>query len=333
MRARVGLTNFYGYDKLKLMRRITLIIFFTLYTLHFTLYTVEAYWIWTPETGRWINPKREVKPVPKEQLDYALEFYNRKDYNKALREFNKLINKYPKSYEAAEAQFYIGACLENQGKLYEAYKAYQKVIDKYPFSERIDDVIQKQFDIAEAFISGRERKVWGILPLENPAIEILNKVIENSPYGPLAPQAQYKLGLVLKSLGRYFEAEEAFEKLISKYPQSEWVKSAKYQIAICLSSISPKADYAQDRTEEARKKFEEFVKLHPKENLSFEAEKKISKLKEKEAEANFKIASFYEKQKDYQPARIYYKNIIENYPETTWAAKSLERLKILERKK
>jgi len=299
----------------------------------FTIHYCYAYWIWTPKTGRWINPKWEVKSTPKQQLEYALEFYNQKNYNEALREFKKLINRYPKSYEAAEAQFYIGACLERQEKLYEAYEDYQKVIDKYPFSERVNDVIRKEFDIAEAFISGKGRKALGFLPLENPAIEILEKVIENSPYGQLAPHAQYKLGLVLKSLGRFTEAEEVFEKVIRNYPQSEWIEPAKYQIALCLASISPKPDYTQEATEEAREKFEEFVKSHPDVKLSSEAEEKILELKEKEAESNFKIASFYEKQKDYKASKVYYRYVIENYPESIWAAKSLERLKILERKR
>lgn len=330
------MTNLYGYDRLKLMKihrfNSQIILLFTLYFLLSTSY-VHAYWIWTPKTGRWINPKWEIKPTPKQQLDYALEFYNQKNYNEASREFRKLIKKYPKSYEAAEAQFYIGLCLENQKKLYEAYQAYQRVIDIYPFSEKINDVIKKEFDIAEAFISGKERKALGVLPLENPAIEILEKVIENSPYGPLAPLAQYKLGLVLKSLARFTEAEEAFTKVISNYPQSEWSEPAKYQIAVCLASISPKPDYAQELTEEAREKFEEFVKSHSEAELSSDAERKILELKEKEAESNFKIASFYEKQKDYKASKVYYRYVIENYPESIWATKSLERLKILERKK
>lgn len=315
------------------MKRPILVIFFSIYCLLFTLHCAYSYWIWSPKTGKWTNPKYQIKPTPKLQLEYALEFYHQKNYNEALREFKKLIKKYPKSYEASEAQFYVGACLEDQKKFYEAYQAYQKVVDVYPFSERINDVIQREFEIAQTFISGKERKALGFLPLENPAIEILNKIIENSPYGLLAPQAQYKLGLLLKSLGRYSEAEEEFEKVIRNYPQSEWAEPAKYQIAVCLTSISPKPDYTQEATEEAREKFEEFVRTHPKAKLTSEAETRLKELKEKEAESNFKIASFYEKQKDFKSAEIYYRYAVENYPESMWAAKSLERLRILEEKR
>src|SRR3989338_7923773 len=200
--------------------------------------TVYPYWIWTPKTGKWTNPKSTVKPSPKEQFNYALEFYDGKKYIEAKREFEKAIKKYPKSFEASESQYYLGLIEEAQGNLYEAYKAYQKVVDKYPFSERIQEIIEREVKIADTFMSGEKRKSLGMaLPVENPAIEIFSKVVENSTYGPWAPQAQYKLGLVLKGLLRYYEAEEAFNKVISSYPDSQWAEAAKFQLATTRAAV------------------------------------------------------------------------------------------------
>src|SRR4030043_45639 len=114
------------------MRRIILLL-----TLVFSLSVGSAYpyWIWTPKTGKWINPKNQAKATPKEQFDYAKSFYDGKKYKEATREFKKLLSKYPKSLEAAESQYYLGLIEDAQGNLYAAYQAYQKVIDKYPFSE------------------------------------------------------------------------------------------------------------------------------------------------------------------------------------------------------
>ena len=87
-------------------------------------------------------------------------------------------------------------------------------------------------------MTGHKRKALGVpLPVENPAIEIFSKVVENSTYGPLAPAAQYKLGLVLKWLLRYYEAEEAFNKVVSSYPDSEWAGAAKFKIASCRAAV------------------------------------------------------------------------------------------------
>lgn len=293
-----------------------------------------AYWIWTPKSGKWINPKTQSKPTPKEQLEFAKEFYGLKNYEQARREFKKLVKSYPKSFEASESQYYLGLVEEAQGNPYEAYQAYQKVIEKYPFSERIQEIIEREYKIGERFVDGEKRKALGMnLPVDNPAIEIFSKIVENSSYGPLASAAQYKLGLVLKGLLRYYEAEEAFNKVISSYPDSEWVGPAKFQLASCRQAVSRGPDYDQGAALEAKDKFEEFVQEHPDAVLSRDAEKNIAELKEKEAEANFNTARFYEKQKAAEAAKIYYQDVIDNYPQSIWAAKAIERLQLMEKKK
>lgn len=300
----------------------------------FSITPAYPYWIWTPKTGKWINPKTAVKPTPKEQFDFSMSFYKEKKYEDAKREFKKLLKHYPKAFEAAESQYYLGLTEEAQNSLYEAYLEYQKVIDKYPFSERIPEIIEREYKIGELFMSGAKRKALGVpLPVDNPAIEIFSKVVENSTYGPFAPKAEYKLGLVLKGLSRYYEAEDAFNKIISSYPSSEWAEAAKFQIAVCRASVSRGADYDQGAAKEAKDKFEEFVKEHPDASLSRDAEKNIYQLKEKEAEANYNIARFYEKQKARDAAKVYYNDVINNYPNSIWAAKSMERLGIMEKKK
>jgi len=314
------------------MRRTT-ILFLTICLL-FGLSPAYAFWIWTPKTQKWINPKTAVKPTPKEQFELAKGAYDAKQHEDAKREFKKLLKAYPKSLEAAEGQYYLGLLEESQDNLFEAYQAYQKVIDKYPFSERIPEIIEREYKIAEAFMEGKRRKSLGVtLPVENPAIEIFTKVIENSNYGPFAPKAQYKLGLVLKSLMRYYEAEEAFNKVISTYPDSEWVEAAKFQIAACRASLSKGSDYDQEATREAKEKFEEFAQEHPDAVLSRDAEANINQLKEKEAESAYNIGRFYEKQKAWEAARVYYNDVVNNYSASPWAAKAIERLQIMEKGK
>jgi tetratricopeptide (TPR) repeat protein len=140
-----------------------------------------SYWIWTPKSGKWVNPKNLPKDNPKDQFAYAKSFFEVNKYEEAKREFRKLIKAYPKSAEAAESQYYLGLVEDAQGKPYEAYQAFQLVIDKYPFSERIQEINEREYKIAERFMAGEKRKAFGIeLPVDNPAIEIFGKVVENS---------------------------------------------------------------------------------------------------------------------------------------------------------
>ncbi|MDD5130632.1 MAG: tetratricopeptide repeat protein [Candidatus Omnitrophica bacterium] len=299
----------------------------------FSLQPAQAYWIWTPKTGKWVNPKNLPKDNPGEQFAFAKSFFDVHKYEDAKREFRKLLKAFPKSAEAAESQYYLGLTEEKQGKYYEAYQAYQMVIDKYPFSERIQEIIELEYKIAERFMSGEKRKALGVtLPVDNPAIEIFAKVVENSTYGPLAPKAQYKLGLVLKGLMRYYEAEEEFNKVVSRYPDSEWSAAAKFQIASCRSLLSKGFAYDQGSAQEAKERFEDFVREHPDAVLSLDAERNINDIREKEAEASYNIAVFYEKQKAFDSAKIYYNSVINDYTNSPWAARAAAKLQIMEHK-
>lgn len=289
----------------------------------------SAFWMWTPETNKWVNPKYSVKETPAEQLQYALEFYRIKEYKEAISELKKLLKNYPKAREAPEAQYYIGIVFEEQGQLAEAFEQYQEVIKKYPFSDRSKDIVQRQFDLGVKLL---EKKADGnsflrtLSGTDYGIIEIFETVIKNAPYGELAPVAQYKIGLYLMEREEYIEARDAFEKLVNDYPESEWVKAAKYQIALSDSERSTGAHYDQEVTSAAVEEFQNFVKTYPEAELSAEAKEKVHALRDKEAENNFVIAKFYEKQKNYESARIYYQVIVDDYSATPWATKALEKL-------
>lgn len=313
-----------------LKKSILIIILYSLFTL--SPRVAYAFWIWTPETNKWINPKYAVKETPKDQLTYALEFYNSADFKGALKEFRKLIKHYPRAREAAEAQYYIARCFEDQGQFLEAFKQYQIVIEKYPFAERSGEIIKRQYDIGNQILDGRAQRnkfIKTIVGGDYDVIEIFRKVIKNAPYGEYAAPAQYKIGLYLQEKRMYQEARDEFEKTLNDYPDSEWAKAAKYQIALSDAKRSSGAQYDQKITEAAIEELEDFVKEHPSAELSKSARGEIHQLREKEAENNFLIAEFYEKQKKYKAAKLYYSEIVEQYKNTSWATQALERLREL----
>lgn len=291
-----------------------------------------AFWIWTPETKKWVNPKYAPKESPAEQFNFAKSYYDAKDYVLAYKEFKKLVKYYADAVEAPEAQYYMGLCLEEMGKYYEAYQALQKVIDKYPFSARTDDVLQREYIIAQKLLDYKSNVVGIEFTGDNVAVEIFQKIITNSPYGKYAAASQYKIGLVYKAKSFFQEANQEFQKVVDNYPNSEWADPAKFQIALCAAKSSLEPAYDQTLTQEAKDKFNEFIKLHPEAELSDEARDKIVELRDKEAESNYKIGMFYEKQKACESAKIYYRYCIKTYPRSEGALKSLERIKLLEAK-
>ena len=295
---------------------------------------VHAFWVWTPETNKWVNPKYAVKETPKEQLKYALDFKGSEDYKKAVKEFKKLIKHYPRAREAAEAQYFIGICYQQQELLIDAFKAYQVVVEKYPFSERSGEVVEKQYGIGNLILEGKVKRnkfVKTVVGGDYDVIEVFRSVIKNAPYGKYAAPSQYKIGLYLLEKKLYQEARDEFEKTLNDYPDTEWSKAAEYQIALSDAKRSSAAGYDQEVTKVAIAELEEFAKEHPDAEFSENARDQINELREKEAENNFTIAGFYEKQKKYEAAKTYYSTIVDEYNDTTWARKALEKIQKLSR--
>lgn len=295
---------------------------------------VFSYWMWTPQTKRWINPKYAPKDTPKEQLLYAMDLFEAEEYRKALEEFKKVIAYYERSEAAAEAQYYIGRCHEELQNPYHAFLAYQKVIENYPFSQRIDEIIKQEYDIAERLFQGEKVKFVGMPFKATPeqAIEVYKKVVANAPYSKYAPVAQYRIGQLYKRLQFYREALEAFQRIVEDYPDSEIADDARFQVAICASSGSLSSAYDQKLTSEAIAKFEEFARKHPDSELVKEARKERSGLMEKKAKSLYEIAQFYEGRKRYKSAIIYYKDIVDNFSSTQIAPLAMEKAEVLRRK-
>jgi len=293
-----------------------------------------AFWIWTPQSKKWVNPKNEPRSVPKEQFEWAMSFYNKAKYKKARSEFKKLIKKYSSSKFASEAQYHIGLCYQAEEEYYQAFLAYQKLIESYPYSERIDDIVKRQYEIGKIFHGGYKSKLlgWAILPSTDRAIEVFQKVAENAPYSPYADKALYHLGLNYKKMLKYQEAKETFEKITEQYPESELVDDARFQIGLCSAEASKEAVYDQVKTEESIEEFEDFIKVHPESEKTKEAEVLVDELRSKKAESIFVAARFYEKRKKYESATIYYNQLLKDYADTAWAPKALERLEVLKQK-
>jgi outer membrane protein assembly factor BamD len=314
------------------MKSLHKILIFTLSLIFIAPSLSHAVWIWTPQTGKFINPKMAVKSTPREQLDYAIAFMEGKKYAQAMAELKKLVKNYPRAKEAPEAQYYTGLILEKLDKPYDAFKAYQIVIDKYPFSERAAEIVGLQFNIANDLLEGKDKKgkwVEAIIGGDDRITEIFRAVIKNAPYGKFAAEAQYKMGLYLKERALYQEARDEFEKTMGDYPNTEWAKAAKFQIAMADSERASSVQHEQKTTSIALDEFKEFVKSHPNSDLTPQAKQQIAMLREKEAESAFMVAKFYEKQKNYKSAAVYYQNIVSYQADTQWATRALKRLRAI----
>lgn len=314
------------------MKNKKVVTFFFLFLLQpLFLFPTLAYWVWSPETGKFVNPEGAVQDSAQEQFEYAMQLYKERDLDGAKEQFRNLLKKYPGSRVAPEAQYRLGTIYEEEKEYRKAFHAYKTLVESYPQSERVDEVIEREYRIANLFLSGRKGKILGmaILPSLPRAAEIFKHIVTQAPYSEWGDKAQFRLGLTYKKEGRFEEAMEAFQALIDQYPQSELVADARFQLAE-TAYLRSQAEFRDQRAlESASEVVDQFLTRYPDATVSDKVAKLRQEIDEKNAEKNYRIALYYERENYLPSALIYYADVAHHYAHTKWGKKAQDRLKML----
>ncbi len=293
--------------------------------------TLHAEWVWSPELGKFVSPKDETRDNSSQQLDYALELYKQKQYDKAANELESLIKQYPASRIAPEAQYRLGTMYEEKGDYFKALKAHQKMIEVYPQNDRFEEVIEREFKLGNLFLSGKKGKLYGIeirpaIPIAAQAFEHITKY---APYGAFGDQAQFNLAIAQKRSGQFETALESFQAVLDNYPQSPLVEQARYELAETAYFRSVSQNRDERALEKASEQVQGFIERYPGAPGTENAAKIRDEIDEKNAQKNYQIGLFYEKQNFVQSSLIYYQDVARRYPYTQWGVKAAERLRAL----
>lgn len=296
--------------------------------------TACAFWIWTPRSRGLVNPKYIVRDTPEEQFDWSMELFNKGEFDQAAEEFRSLVEHYPDSEYAPEAQYYAGRAYEEAGKYHAAFREYQRTVDVYPFTDRIEEIVERQFNIANMFQRKPGPKLMELelsLSLER-AVEIYKSVVDNMPYGEYADRAIYNKAECLRRMRKYPEAISAYERILQDYPSSELVPEARYQLAYTRYEAALETGYDQRATEEALRDFERIKRTTNVPDISREAEKVYSELRERKARSQLEVAQFYLRQRRDESALMYLRSVVNDFPETEAAEEARGRIQAIEKR-
>lgn len=265
---------------------------------------------------------------PQEQLKIAKDYQEKKAYRDAISAYRRLIRRWPLSTAAQDARLGLADCLSGVGYHYKAFQEYQQLIQKHPNTEQFDTVLQRQFEIGNLFLGGERQKAWGIrwFPSTDRAGEIFEQVVKNGPYSKIAPEAQYRLGLTYEKRKEYISAVRAYEKLLERYPKHPLAEAAQYQIGYAYKQEAQRAEYDQNAANQAIAAFTDFLVRYPQSERAPQAEKSLTSLKQEQAKGLFRIGEFYEKNRQYKSALIYYNDVIEKNPKSDWAAAAKDKV-------
>jgi outer membrane protein assembly factor BamD len=197
-----------------------------------------------------------------------------------------------------------------------AYKAYVKMVQKYPASTFFEQALDREFAIGNLYLAGEPQRLWKVPlgPSMDKTIEIYEQVIKSAPYGTHAPEAQFKIGLAREQQKKWNDAVDSYTKILDKYPGNSIASDAQYQIGYAWYSSASMAEYDQSAAQKAIEAFEDFIVRYPNSEKVAAANAHIELLKGRQTQGSYNIAKFYEKQKNYKAAYIYYSDVVRQSP-------------------
>lgn len=172
---------------------------------------------------------------------YYLEKENQLD--QALGYFRQIKDGYTKSNSAPAAYYYIGVIsLSRRGPsdLDEAYANFERVTRVFPSSEWVDESLVG---------AGNALKLKGEF---DTAYEEFSKVKVRFADSPLAPRAQFEMGLCSLYSEAFIEAAYNFQQLIDQFPNSDLALPAREMNTLIyrlyVAPVSDKKPYAPDNS-------------------------------------------------------------------------------------
>ncbi len=247
---------------------------------------------------------------------------------RAIRAYKTLVRRHPKDALAAGA-LYRAAELQEQRKEYlHAADSFRQLVEKYPSSPHFDEAIEAQFRVGEIYLNGKKLRFLG-MPVASSldrAVTVFASVIRTAPYGKYTARAQFDIGLAREKQGANDAALQAYQAVVDKFPNEPIAVDAQYQIGYIWFHAARTGTKDMAAASNAKTGFEDFLFHYPNSEKAAQARANLALLERKQTSSSFEVAKFYDKQKYYRAAVIYYNEVIRQQPGSTESDRAKKRI-------
>lgn len=276
----------------------------------------------------------EMSGTAQQLFERAQEAERRGNLGAAIKAYRTIIKKYPRDTLAAGSCWRLGQVQERAHKYISAAESYAVLCEKYPKSEHFEDAVEGMFRIGEMYLSGTRTKILGVTVKSgmDEAANIFTVIIRTAPYGKYTARAQFDLGRAREKQGRNEAAIAAYQAVVEKFPDDPIAVDAQYQIGYIWSRASASGTYDPAAANNAKIAYEDFLARYPNSEKSTQAKQNLKRMEHKQTSTAYDIAKFYDKQKQYRAAAIYYNEVIRQQPGSTEGEKAKKRISELRAK-
>jgi outer membrane protein assembly factor BamD len=260
--------------------------------------------------------EEEMSGNARELFSKAQEAEKNGNIGRAIKTYRALVRRYPKDTLAPGSLYRMAQLQEQSHQYLKAAQSYQVLVEKFSKSDRFDESMDSMFRIGEMYLAGRKVKILGI-PFKasmDEAANIFAAIIRSAPYGKYAARAYFNTGRAREKQGSNEAALAAYQAVVEKFSNDPLAVDAQYQIGYIWSQAMRSGTYDPGAAAKAKTGFQDFLYRFPNSEKAAQARENLKMLENKQTSTAFEIARYYDKQKHYRAAAIYYNDVIRQQP-------------------
>ncbi len=334
MRARLRIAPSQGYNArdMATLRLGTVVVLALLQTVAGAQQPRIRTLVYEPQQKQWV----EQPPPPAGTAEgdlYAIKVQvHDEDYRKALTAIQRFLKKHGTSDPnypdilIAKAEALIGLKEYDQ-----AHKVLQAFLGEFSGMSLTAEALRLEFVIAEAYLSGAKRTVWGIFRVsgEDTAFQILDEISADHPDSPFGELAIKTKADHLFKTGDHAVAELEYARLLKNYPRSRYHQFSLGRSAESALASFGGVEYDEAALIEAQERYKDYRQQYRAAADRDGVGLILDSIREMQAEKDFSIAEYYERTDHVGSAIFYYQGVRKGFPDTIAASKASSRLELL----
>jgi outer membrane protein assembly factor BamD (BamD/ComL family) len=256
-------------------------------------------------------------------------------YSEGMKIMERISKQAPDTPIGTEATVAMAQQYEEKGQFTRALRIYEKLLTEQPHSDFCDQVMDRQYAIATAYLGGQKKQVFRVIKFKGYAegVRIMEKITDRAGLDT-------EMGLNASiAVAEHYEKKKDFNasylkwwEISSQYQSGKTGRDALLNMARCKHAAynnhpeQRRPFYDASSLNIAKSCYEKFKLLYPKDPERTNIDAKLKEINEQLAYKQFTIGQYYHRTGNKQAANLYFDMVINNWPGTKAAEMAKEML-------
>jgi outer membrane protein assembly factor BamD (BamD/ComL family) len=233
----------------------------------------------------------------------------------------KLKETLPQTSKQQLETFINAELLLAEGRFDKANRSYDKFLDEYPRSELYESALDRQFQIATAYLAGRKRQFLTFFKIKgySEGAKIMEKIADRAGDAPIAQRAMTSIAESYEKRRKFTLAYESWSQISSRWPGGDIGREALLGMAKNMHAAYRGPKYDASSLYSAKSYYHDLQMRYPQYAEEIGTEQILARIEEQIAYKQYAIGKYYEKTDSKLASNLYYQHVAENWPDSTAA--------------